>query len=459
MVDHTLQRWLREGQGCWVPLCHSTPPPYQLDAKYLPGFLESKWYWGSCDAGLSIRSRLRRTNLSSTRPELLWEWRPSQACAVGRHSATGVQCMPRANETLAGRLSPKGAGLLAYCSWGMPRTGKEGLAVALVGEPTLRLTNAGLDRSGRPAALRQKKLGEWCEPRRPALAESFCRAWSGKYVAFVGDSTQGQMFTSFVHLLGAHWVEDRGPSEACSKERVRGGAHEYVVDAEVCARFGTRLRASFRRNELLSLNRSANAANRAYARLLCDWEEPARTADMLVLNRGAHVDANATPARVAAEIGATLERLNGDRNARGGKPVRLVLRSVHGVREGCRTGLDPLPEPPQGSNQSAHGWHTFAELNRRTRAIAHAQRVDYLDVFSLSAMRTRGYHTRKQVRDDCMHTCLPGPVDDWTSLLFATVRLHAVFGAFDTRVPLPGLVPLVPLRRPLRSRRMGHRVR
>jgi len=284
---------------------------------------------------------------------------------------------------------------------------------------------AGLDRRGRPAAMERTQMGAWCEPRRPALAERFCRVWNGREVAFVGDSTQGQMFTSFVHLLGAHWVDDRGSTEACSKERVHGGAHEYVVDAEVCSRFGTRVRARFRRNEWLSLNVSANKAHRAYARMLCDWEEPARTADLLVLNRAAHAKANTTPARVAEEIGTTLQWLRDERSAPAGRPVRLVLRSVHGVREGCRTGPDPLPEPPTSSNMSgravAHGWHTFAELNERTRVVAQTQRVDYLDVFSLSAMRTRGYHERKQVRDDCMHTCLPGPVDDWVGLLFAAV--------------------------------------
>lgn len=143
-----LQRWLRNGQGCWVPLCPDTPPPYQLDAKYLPGFLESKWYWGTCDAGISIPSRrARQAYLSRTSPDVLWEWRPSEACTVGQH--TGVHCIPRANETLAGRFVSTGAGLLAYCSWGMPRAGKEGLVVA----------NEGLDHIGRPAALRKRFMG------------------------------------------------------------------------------------------------------------------------------------------------------------------------------------------------------------------------------------------------------------------------------------------------------------
>ena len=66
-----------------------------------------------------------------------------------------------------------------------------------------------------------------------------------------------------------------------------------------------------------------------------------------------------------------------------------------------------------------YGWTRFEENNRAMRDVAMAHGAAFLDVYKLTAMRTRGYHVRSS-RVDCLHTCLPGPVDDWNALLFAS---------------------------------------
>ena len=149
-------------------------------------------------------------------------------------------------------------------------------------------------------------------PNRPedsavlSLAAAFCNKYHGHSILFVGDSISGQMFTSFVHLLGAHSVEDRERNASCRRYGHAGGAHEVHIDAQVCARFCRRATARFIRNEYLSLEPPSQLAlRRRYGLLMCDWSDAARVSDVLELNRGMHA---APTKQFSLGLKATLRR-------------------------------------------------------------------------------------------------------------------------------------------------------
>ncbi|KAJ1461522.1 P-loop containing nucleoside triphosphate hydrolase protein [Pelagophyceae sp. CCMP2097] len=256
-----------------------------------------------------------------------------------------------------------------------------------------------------------------CKPQEPypaagawrSAAAAFCAAFDGSRVLFVGDSLNGQMFTSMVHLLGAHKGVQNEDGLRCA-DVDDAGPHEIALRADVCARFGGNVSVQFLRNEFLTVDAAANQAQRelyapAFPKALCLWGYEAARADVVVLNRGVHFIPSPT---FDAQLEKALDELKSLR-ARAGRSMRgVVYRSTHAIT--CSAG-DDAPAATPFEPPSTHDWDAMAAQNAIAERLVLARGAQYLDVYSMSALRPGG-------RKDCVHLCLPGHMDDWNFELF-----------------------------------------
>lgn len=254
--------------------------------------------------------------------------------------------------------------------------------------------------------------GEGCEqlrkhrhrmPPLSVLARAFCAAHAGRSVLFIGDSIQGQLFTSFVLAAGVFHSEPqihprssgvRPPRCAQDRHYLTGLAaiHEFNLDMRICHPDPARgVRARFIRNEPLWPDgakpprptgtgsastdvpggASATAAGGATATaalpagrghgaksestttttttttrmprsfVLCEWAQAAREADLLVLNRGMHyVDDDALTAQLAATFD-TLHELRRD----------IKRSNTAAVGTGTDGATSPLARAPRAQGE------------------------------------------------------------------------------------------------------------
>lgn len=140
-------------------------------------------------------------------------------------------------------------------------------------------------------------------------------------------------------------------------------------------------------------------------------------ADLLLLNRGAHWR---PIENYVNGVRSTLRHL------RERFPQKLlVYRSTPPGHAFCWHFKKPLQKP---QNYDRLGrpykfpfmWHTFAKQNREARAIAEDVGAIFLDVEPMSRLRADSHPGRKpEVKQiDCLHWCIPGPLDTWARLLY-----------------------------------------
>ena len=217
--------------------------------------------------------------------------------------------------------------------------------------------------------------------RWDAAARAFCTQFDGAHVLFVGDSVQGQMFTSFLHLLGAH----RGSVVDGGKCGFTGGSHEVLIRAAACSHFSTNVTAQFIRNDLLDYTVAAKE-KWGGTKHLCSFADQAQMADLVVLNRGMHM---MPTKQVAGELGALLANLVRARAARGLEPHSVIVRSTHASTWPCPLNATPTREPLTLPNHH-YGWNMIAEQNDLVRVLSEKNGASFLDVFPMSSTRPGG---------------------------------------------------------------------
>jgi len=275
--------------------------------------------------------------------------------------------------------------------------------------------------------------GPGCEhlppPKRlnfPPLSQAFCDAFAGKRLLFVGDSVQAEFFTSFVNNFGLV----RARQEPRAREgwichegndyfRDVRNPHELDMVAELCpvAGGGTgRVVARYLRNEHILIDKPDESQRRRdRTRRMCDLRsEHVRWADVVVVNRGPHYVPDSYFARELAETLHTLRRV--PPRVPGGPPRRLVYRGTHAPVPKC-SPIRPISTRSLAYQvlwrKGSYHWQDFAHQNSIARCLAGAFGVTYLDTYYQMSFRTdAGLRW-----DDCMHSCLPGPVDEWSRLL------------------------------------------
>lgn len=275
--------------------------------------------------------------------------------------------------------------------------------------------------------------------------ESACPLFSGKQILVVGDSTAGQLFYSLViQLRGTFGMNAR---------RVSG-----LDEATASACNGT-VRLAFSRNDLLILNPRDHhffKMTEPGLKLHPFAERAARDADVLFMSVGHHFPSFNVllEKRYGAEmppnaffhlnLNHTLSELLSARTHWGHHPASLILVSSVIPVPACRKYSAPLTLQQALYAQSAAiapefvglrlFWDGVLKQNVITQWMAMELGMSFIDISPLSLQRPDGQMARYSPKNDCLHSCLPGPVDTWIQLAFNAIEGNAnAFG--NTRAP------------------------
>jgi hypothetical protein len=211
-----------------------------------------------------------------------------------------------------------------------------------------------------------------------------------KRVLFIGDSTQGQFFTSVVHTVGLEtsYVSSRGVRHF---QMCLGNAYEREMIVETK---GGVVMQFVRHDTLMSA--SSDDIHRCSSPQYCPFVEPAKQADLIILNTGYHKGGN---------ISITLAELHAIKNPH----TQIIYRSLHSPA--CDGKVWPT-NPKRRFTTYNHA--QLEAMNEKTRSIIdNWNDVHYLNVWPLSNSNGQ---SRFNPPTDCVHQCMPGPIDEWSKL-------------------------------------------
>ena len=134
-----------------------------------------------------------------------------------------------------------------------------------------------------------------------------------------------------------------------------------------------------------------------------------READAIIVNRGSHF----TPDKdFQAGVRAFLRYL------RAAAPNTLIMaRSTYPGHVNCTAFTKPLEAPPILDESAPHTWSRIPPQNPIVKREVHSIGGVYVDVAPMTALRADG----KMGGVDCLHYCIPGPVDGWVQLILNTL--------------------------------------
>lgn len=246
----------------------------------------------------------------------------------------------------------------------------------------------------------------------PACLPVHCRRIGpGRNILVVGDSINQELYWILLNHLVVNTSGWRLPRSA--GERLTRG------DLPVCEDVlgpGHGFRVGFVRNDRLSLalrvleDRHANFYEYPWADAVEPWN-----ISLLLLNKGAHYesDANFTQS-LTNTLAVVKSRWPG---------VEVVYRSTPPGHPGCADRRQPLPErqPADELRRLAdrYHWADFAEQNRAAERITRRFGYVYIDLDGVLATRPDGHYGA----NDCLHYCVPGPLDVFAKLFYNTLFL------------------------------------
>ena len=244
-----------------------------------------------------------------------------------------------------------------------------------------------------------------------------------------GDSTAGQLWYSLVvQLKGTFGKNSRAVSG---------------LDEAVASDCNDTVRITFSRNDLLVLNPRYFAFFLRFdgnVKLHPFAEKAGRDADIVLLGTGHHFPSfvNSLSERFGAKmppnaffhlnLNSTLAQIVNRRQRYGHHPSSTMLISSVIPVPGCRRFTRPLSLADSLYAQSAAitpefvglrlFWDGVLKQNTIAQWLAMEHGVSFLDISALSLMRPDGQMARFSPKNDCLHSCLPGPVDTWIQLGF-----------------------------------------
>lgn len=266
--------------------------------------------------------------------------------------------------------------------------------------------------------------GDGCRgmPSVAKMAYEFEAAYSGKRVLFIGDSTQGQFFTSVVHILGFNTTTILHRASGCPDTRreafrkcnsrrkrakisaqfegkvIENPPYAHEVDMAVETNGGVVMQ--FIRHETL-VPGDLPSHGCPWPGWRCPFLAAAREADLIMLNVGYH--GKGDPNTTLLELKAVK------------KPhAQIAFRSVHSPA--CDDVVWPSGTHPV-RNFTKYNWEKLQQINAGIHTLTSAfVDVHYLNVWTLSNLNGQG---RFKPPNDCVHQCLPGPIDEWSKLFLA----------------------------------------
>ncbi|CAI5500015.1 unnamed protein product [Closterium sp. Naga37s-1] len=132
--------------------------------------------------------------------------------------------------------------------------------------------------------------------------------------------------------------------------------------------------------------------------------------DILVMNRGAHYAGDDV---FVPELRETILAL------RTHFPDALIVyRNTPPGHANCTQYWEPISKR-QAPETLPYNWGDFVRQNEMAREIVEAAGAVYLDVDTMTALRADGHVGKnRRYKVDCLHYCLPGPIDLWTKMLY-----------------------------------------
>ena len=290
-----------------------------------------------------------------------------------------------------------------------------------------------------------------------------CAALAGGTVVVMGDSMSGEFYDALVSSL---WDEGRPRGDREPWASVCGGGGAAPVNVSFFStNFGVPIYA--RGTTILEANAAAVARARAdpggevfpqdeelaFARAVGAHAGATRPGAPLifVLNRGAWMNSLGTRemgvtddvvtrvhlAQVLAFVGALRAAL---------PAARLLWRTTTVGHPYCQASLNAPPlaapnppavyaraakDPSESHYEARYRWDAMAALDAATLA-ALPPAVTPFDVAPATALRHDShphFKYKHRERQDCLHYCLPGPIDHWVVFFGALVRYQADPGA------------------------------
>ena len=273
-----------------------------------------------------------------------------------------------------------------------------------------------------------------------------CSIVRGKHIMVVGDSLAGQLFLSLSSLLQATYGKN-----------MKGSALTDVT-ASAC---NDTVRLEYARNDLVMWSVASSDFNKVSrfdaSLLLGPWAERAARADVLIIDSGHHFPhmARKLAARQGTEMATTratfpLRSINhtlanavAARKYWGHHPSSLIMVSAPVPTKTCRRYHEPLTlDQALGAYHTVEGtlgeqknatefrpelvefWLQMYQQNTQSQWISRNLGSSFVDIAPLSIRRPDGMMAHHISVYDCLHSCLPGPTDTWSLLIFN--QLHAL---------------------------------
>ncbi|KAJ1439328.1 hypothetical protein B484DRAFT_391847 [Ochromonadaceae sp. CCMP2298] len=263
----------------------------------------------------------------------------------------------------------------------------------------------------------------------PWDADTFCRLLGERIISFYGDSTMAQVFASLTSLLITHFRTHRTEaSRNCVSQ-----LHFFWSDRIDYSSYPRGRGLPFAETW-----KSINYRNR-------ESEEPNQ--DIVVVSAGAHtlvpmgsvVEAMRNITTVEQllvspildfffpKVGDALEFLtdkSNDRSIGKLKPKSVIIKLMSPPHPNCGRYSAPIDLDSDvdrdyfHSSTSGYHWEAVAEADRLMTLFADKYPVGIIDMRPL--MKRPDAHAYP-ITQDCMHYCIPGPLD-----LFANLLLHAL---------------------------------
>ena len=248
-----------------------------------------------------------------------------------------------------------------------------------------------------------------------------CSWLSGHHILFVGDSVTNQMFVSLLLLSGF----------SGGKKRLAG--MWAFGEAMVCNRSA---RIRFERSDFLNLAGEPPTPNihgkpqSGYSHLR-SWSL-LQEYDTAVLNTGVHLQQQSALRDRVHSLAKVFAALPSN--------VTLVWRTTVPGHDNCSAATEPLTNKYVPLPKGMYGWDRVEGQNTLIQSIFERiapGRLRYLDAFALANTRADGHIVSKTkfmtTSDgrkvsypvvDCLHYCMPGPVEIW-NVLFTRLFLKS----------------------------------
>mgnify|MGYP002630813133 CR=1 FL=1 len=241
-----------------------------------------------------------------------------------------------------------------------------------------------------------------------------------------------QLFISFIFLI-------RGTFGA----NAAFGHTNIDLTASAC---DSRVRLEFVRSDLLLWTTDQRDMNAVAQCTGFSFSAPfirrALLADQVVLGLGQHfavsIDAVHGGWELTEEsLNHTLSSLLAERGARGHPPSSVQLVTSFRPIPFCSKFTEPIFEPGAAAAAAdrtwvarnltySRRWTFLPRINRMAVQQAEAAGIAVTDIFNLSSQRPDGVMARwtpqiGQPDEDCMHSCMPGPVDVYSALVLRSM--------------------------------------